>query len=163
MGICFIALFCGVEKRHVNLLGRRGNLKITLVMSGLKVIRREEVKQDHLPGRIIQEVIGKGAFCSSERVTAGFGHYSEASGPMEPHQHAEEVFHILSAKDSWVRFGPSRDRLDTRVTLKAGMTLHIPELEWHVFEFKPGGHVDAIFFYGQVDNIRPEEISKQRE
>ena len=25
-----------------------------------------------------------------------------------------------------------------------------------VFEFKPGGHVDIIFFYGQVDQIRPE-------
>lgn len=127
----------------------------------MKVIRREEVKQEYLPGRIIQEVIGKGAFYPSGRVTVGFGHYSEVSGPMEPHQHAEEVFHVLSAKDSWVRFGPGRDRLDTRVTLEAGMTLHIPELEWHVFEFKPGGHVDAIFFYGQVENIRPEEISKQ--
>ena len=44
------------------------------------------------------------------------------------------------------------------ITLEAGMTLHFPPLEWHVFEFKPGGHVDIIFFYGQVDQIRPEEM-----
>jgi hypothetical protein len=131
------------------------------VVSNLKIIRRENVKQERLPGRIIQEVIGKGAFWPSNRMTVGFGHYSEESGPMEPHQHAEEIFHILSAKNSWVRYGPSRDRLETPVTLEKGMTLHIPELEWHVFEFKPGGHVDAIFFYGQVDNIRPEEIIKK--
>ncbi len=88
----------------------------------------------------------------------GFATYSERSGAMEPHHHAEEIVCILSAKDGWVRYGAKRDELGEPIPLQAGMTLHIPPLEWHVFEYDKGGHVDIIFFYGQVDNIRPEEM-----
>ena len=42
--------------------------------------------------------------------------------------------------------------------LEPGMTLYFDELEWHVFGYDLGGYVDIIFFYGQVNNIRPEEI-----
>jgi len=38
------------------------------------------------------------------------------------------------------------------------MTLHFPPLEWYVFEFESGGHVVIVFFYRQVDNMRPEEM-----
>ena len=40
------------------------------------------------------------------------------------------------------------------------MTLHTPELEWHVFEYDPGGYVDVIFYYAQVDNIFPSSGPK---
>ncbi len=49
------------------------------------------------------------------------------------------------------------DQLGEPHPLEAGLTLHIPPMEWHVFRWRPGGHLDIIFFYGQVDNIRPEE------
>ena len=90
----------------------------------------------------------------------GYARYSQESGPMEPHQHAEEVVYILSSKDGYVREGHHPHQLGEQIPLESGMTLHVPELEWHVFEFDPGGHVDIIFIYGQVDNIRPEEIQK---
>jgi hypothetical protein len=128
----------------------------------VRIIKREELKREKLPGRIIQDAVGKDACSRSTRMTMGFGLYSEESGPMEPHQHAEEIIYILSAKDSWVRHGSSRDQLGSPIPLQSGMTLHFPELEWHVFEYDEGGHVDLIFFYGQVDNIRPEEIMKTR-
>ncbi len=126
----------------------------------MRIIRRATLEQLHLPGRIIQKAVGKDAASSSTRMTMGFGHYSEESGPMEPHHHAEEIVYILDAKDSWVRIGPSPDRLGNPVPLEAGMTLHFPQLEWHAFEFGHTGYVDIMFFYGQVDNIRPEEIAK---
>ena len=74
------------------------------------------------------------------------------------HHHAEEIVHILRSIDGCLRFGPAPDQLGDPIPLTPGMTLHIPELEWHVFEYGPGGQVDIIFFYGQVDRIRPEEI-----
>ena len=90
----------------------------------------------------------------------GFATYSAESGPMEPHHHAEEIVYILSAEQGWVRHGPEQDQLGPPVPLEAGMTLHIPPLEWHVFEYDQGGYVDIIYFYGQVDNIRPEDIAR---
>ena len=36
--------------------------------------------------------------------------------------------------------------------------MHFPPLEWHVFGYKDGGYLDALCIYGQVTNIRPEEI-----
>jgi hypothetical protein len=114
-----------------------------------------------LPGRIIQKAVGKDAASASARMTMGFAHYSAASGPMEPHHHAEEIVHVLDARDGWLRHGPAKDELPHRVPLAAGMILHVPALEWHVFEHAEGGHVDIAFFYGQVDNIRPEENSPQ--
>ena len=122
------------------------------------LIKREDLQKEFLPGRTIQKAVGKDAVSSSGRMTMGFAHYSDQSGPMEPHHHAEEIVYILSAKDGWVRMGDTPDQLGQPIELKTGITLHFPPLEWHVFEFKPGGHVDIIFFYGQVDNIRPEEI-----
>ena len=59
-----------------------------------------------------------------------------------------------------VRWGSDPEALGTPIPLQEGLTLHIPELEWHVFGFGPVGHVDIIYFYGQVDNIRPEEIER---
>jgi len=124
----------------------------------MKLIQRDELQKEFLPGRTIQKAVGKDAPSRSRRMTMGFAHYSEQSGPMEPHHHAEEIVHILSSKNGWVRLGVNPDLLSEPIPLTTGMTLHFPPLEWHVFEFSSGGHVDIIFFYGQVDNIRPEEI-----
>jgi len=123
----------------------------------MQFIKRDDLKNELLPGRLIQKAVGKDAFSKSGKMTMGFALYSDESGPMEPHHHAEEIVHILSAENGWVRYGKTQDDLDKQISLQKGMTLHFPPLEWHVFEFEPGGHVDIIYFYGQVDNIRPEE------
>ena len=77
---------------------------------------------------------------------------------MEPHHHAEETIYVVDARDGYVRPGTAADQIGDRVQLEAGMILHFPELEWHVFEWDEGGYVDALFIYGQVDNIRPGQI-----
>ncbi len=110
-----------------------------------------------LPGRVIQTVVGKEAIFPSAKMTMGFAHFSDESGPAEPHHHAEEICYVFSARDSWVESGDLPDQLNKSVPLEAGMTLHIPPLEWHVFRWKPGGYLDILFFYGQVDHIRPED------
>jgi mannose-6-phosphate isomerase-like protein (cupin superfamily) len=92
-------------------------------------------------------------------MTVGFAYYSAESGPMEPHQHAEEVIYVVGAQGGWVRFGPEKDRLGEPAPLEPGMILHIPPLEWHVFGYDEGGYVDILFIYGQVDQIRPEEMT----
>ena len=124
----------------------------------MDLIKRVDLKKEFLPGRAIQKAVGKDAPSASEKMTMGFARYSDDSGPMEPHHHAEEIVYILNTKEGWVRNGAAFDQLGAPITLEAGMTLHFPQLEWHVFEFKPGGFVDIIFFYGQVNQIRPEEI-----
>jgi hypothetical protein len=124
----------------------------------MRLIRRDELHQEKLPGRIIQKAVGKDGFSTSTRMTMGFATYSEESGPMAPHHHAEEIIFVVGAKDAWVRYGESEDKLTTRVDLEEGMTLHFPTLEWHVFKFADGGFLDVVFFYGQVDQIRPEDM-----
>jgi hypothetical protein len=123
----------------------------------MKLLKREDLIHETLPGRVIQKAVGKDAPSASGKMTVGFARYSAESGPMTPHQHAEEVCYIVDAQDGWFRYGPGPDQLSEPVPLAAGMVLHNPPLEWHVFEYGEGGFVDIIFIYGQVDNIRPEE------
>lgn len=125
----------------------------------MEILNRSQLDEHRLPGRIIQKAVGKDAKSLSGQMTMGFARYSEESGPMEPHHHAEEIVYILAARDGWLRYGPAKDALPHRVRLEPGMILHVPALEWHVFEYDKGGMVDIIFYYGQVDNIRPEEIA----
>ncbi len=124
----------------------------------MELINREDLEKEFLPGRIIQKAVGKDAPSLSGKMTMGFARYSDESGAMEPHNHAEEIVFVLDAKNGRVRKGIAKDKLGEPIPLKSGMTLHFPPLEWHVFEFESGGYVDIIFFYGQVDKIRPEEM-----
>jgi len=124
----------------------------------MKLIKRIDLKKEMLPGRMIQKAVGKDAYSKSKKMTMGFGRYSAESGPMEPHHHAEEIIYVVDAKDAWVRYEGSPESLNKKETLEVGTTLHFPPLEWHVFEYGPGGYLDIIFFYGQVDQIRPEEM-----
>jgi hypothetical protein len=124
----------------------------------MEFFKRSEIKRVTLPGRIIQTAVGKDGFSTSGKMTIGFARYSAESGPMEPHHHAEEVVYVLDAKDGWIRYGPEKGKLGEPIPLEAGMVLHNPPLEWHVFGYDEGGYVDIIFIYGQVDRIRPEEM-----
>ena len=125
----------------------------------MKCFRRADLERVPLPGRVIQKAIGKESYSESGKMTVGFARYSAESGIMEPHHHAEEALFVVDAKDGWVRYGPEKDKLEDSVPLEAGMVLHCPALEWHVFEFDEGGYVDLLFIYGQVDQIRPEEMT----
>lgn len=125
----------------------------------MNYFRRSDLPIEILPGRAIQKAIGKDAHSASRKITMGFARYSAESGPMEPHTHAEEVVYILAADRGWIRYGPAADQLGDRVPLEAGMVLHNPPLEWHVFGYGGGGYVEIIFVYGQVDQIRPEEMT----
>jgi len=119
--------------------------------------KRDDVKKVALPGRVIQNAVGKNAFCESANMSVGFAHYSIESGVMEPHHHAEETIYVVDAVDGWVRYGSQKDNLGEKIKLESGMLLHFPEFEWHAFGFGEGGFVDIIFIYGQVDNNRPED------
>ena len=122
---------------------------------------RNDVKRVRLPGRDIQRIVGRDAALASERMTVGLVRYSDDAGPMEPHQHAEETVFVLEARDARARFGPSPDDLPDTVLLEPGLTLHIPALEWHVFEWGVQGFADVVVIYGEVDNIRPEDIRRE--
>lgn len=110
-----------------------------------------------LPGRIIYKATGKDGPILSSGMTVAFGTYSGEYGPMSPHRHAEECVYIIRSENGRVRYGGEPDALEHSLDLTDGMLLHFPENEWHVFEFDEGGRIDAMFIYGQVDNIRPEE------
>jgi hypothetical protein len=127
----------------------------------MRYFKREEIPSIMLPGRVIQTAVGKDGLSRSKKITMGFARYSAESGPMEPHNHAEEVVYIVDVQDGWMRYGPEKDQLGDPVPLEAGMVLHSPPLEWHVFEHAEGGHVDIVFIYGQVDQIRPEDMTRE--
>lgn len=123
----------------------------------MKLLNRKEISPIILPGRKIWKAIGKDALSKSGKMTYGFAHFCADYGPVEPHRHAEEICYVLNAEKAWVRYGPEKDKLGPRHALEAGMTIHTPPMEWHVFGYEEGGYLDILFFYGQVDNIRPEE------
>lgn len=123
----------------------------------MEYVDRNDIKKEALPGRMIQKAVGAGAAIESGKMTVGYARYSAETGPMEPHQHAEETICVLHSDRGRVRYGPAKDDLPHSVDLATGMILHFPEMEWHVFEYDEGGYVDIAYIYGQVDNIRPEE------
>ncbi len=124
----------------------------------MESVHRDNVPVEELPGRGIRRIVGKGASLESGKMTVAIAHYSAATGPMEPHNHAEETIFVLDAENAWISYGPSPDELPNRLDLEPGLTLHIPELEWHVFEWGDHGFADCLVIYGQVDNIRPEDV-----
>jgi hypothetical protein len=126
----------------------------------MQFFRRSDLKNVKLPGRVLQTAVGKDGPSRSGKITVGFARYSAESGPMEPHNHAEEVIYVVGAKDGWVRHGPEKDELSGPIPLEPGMVLHFPSLEWHVFEYGESGYLDLLFIYGQVDKIRPEEMDQ---
>jgi len=126
------------------------------------VLKRTDLDRVKLAGRTLQKAVGgpgEGKVTSTG-MTVGFARYSAESGPMEPHHHAEETIYVVDTRDGYIRPGTAADQIGDRIQLEAGMILHFPELEWHVFEWDEGGYVDALFIYGQVDNIRPGEIKR---
>lgn len=115
----------------------------------MDLILRKDLANIALPGRILQKAVGPDAASDSGGMAMGFARYCPEAGPMEPHHHAEEAIYVLASTNGYVRFGAGPETLGARVRLQAGMTLHFPALEWHVFEYDEGGEIEIIFFYGQ--------------
>jgi hypothetical protein len=128
----------------------------------MNLIEKNVLNKELLPGRIIQKAVGMESPVKSQKMTMGFATYCKECGPMTPHHHAEDTVYILKSEGGYVRYGENMEKLSRKIPLHEGMTLHFDELEWHVFEYDEGGEVEIIFFYGQVNNIRPEEIAQNR-
>jgi len=124
----------------------------------MKLFSKNDIEPVALPGRRVWKGVGRDALVPSERITYGYARYAADFGPMEPHNHAEEVCFVIDAQDAWVRFGSEKDRMGGKTALEPGMTMHFPPLEWHVFGYEEGGYLEILFIYGQVDRIRPEEM-----
>ena len=124
----------------------------------MRSVHYADIPVEPLPGRGLRRFVGRNSALESEEMTVGTALYADEFGPMEPHHHAEESVYVLDADRAWVSWGPGPDDLPNRVDLEAGVVLNTPALEWHVFEWAPGGHVEILWIYGQVDNIRPEDM-----
>ena len=117
-----------------------------------------EMPLTQLPGRAIRKSIGKDGGIKSDAMTFGRTCFSLQYGKMAPHCHAEEIIYVLDAAAGSCRYGSTEECADGEVMLKKDMVLHIRPMEWHVFEFTdPKGYADVLFFYAQVENLRPEE------
>jgi mannose-6-phosphate isomerase-like protein (cupin superfamily) len=124
-------------------------------------IKKSDVPLESLPGRGVNNAIGKGFYSESGKMSVGFCRYSEEFGPMQPHHHAEEAVYVVHADRAYVAWGGDEQHLANEMPLEDGMLLHFPELEWHVFRYDEGGSLEIIFIYGQVDNIRPEQNTQK--
>ena len=117
----------------------------------MEIIKRRQVNEQLLPGRFMQKIVGKAAdgyLSDSQILNIGYCRYCAEAGPMEPHMHAEETVQVLSSDRAWVRFGSTKENLPQKVMLEKDMTLHIPQGEWHVFEYEDGGSLEILFIYG---------------
>ena len=97
----------------------------------MDVLRRPGLDPVKLSGRTLQKAVGgpgEGKVTSS-KMTVGFARYSAESGPMEPHQHAEETIYVVDARDGYIRPGKAADRIGDRVQLAAGMILEVPPVQ----------------------------------
>jgi len=124
----------------------------------MRTTRRLDTAVDPLPGRGVRRFVGRKSSLESEEMTVGTALYADEFGPMEPHNHAEETVYVLESDRAWVRWGSSPEDLPNRIDLEPGVVINTPALEWHVFEWEPGGYLEILFIYGQVDNIRPEDM-----
>lgn len=124
----------------------------------MEFLIRDTIPSNCLPGRVVQNAVGRNSALASEKMTISYCHYDASSGPMEPHQHAEESVVVLACSKAYVKYGSGKDSLEHKQDLMPGDLMHFPEMEWHVFEYEKGGFLDALCIYGQVTNIRPEEI-----
>ena len=106
--------------------------------------RRNEIGENRLPGRVVQNGVGRNSAVASEKMTVSYCTYSAESGPMAPHNHAEETVVVLDCKDAYVKYGSGPDSLEHTVRLEKGDLMHFPELEWHVFGYDEGGFLDAL-------------------
>ncbi len=122
----------------------------------MELVARGDIPETRLPGRVVQNAVGRNSAVDSGRMTVSFCRYDASSGPMEPHNHAEESVVVLDCRDAYVKYGTARDSLEHTAALHPGDLMHFPPLEWHVFGYGEGGFLDALCIYGQVDNIRPE-------
>lgn len=127
----------------------------------MEFVKRAEIRRKELPGRVVQNAVGRDSALASEKMTVSFCHYSEQSGIMAPHNHAEETVIVLDSRGAFVRWGSGPDSLEHSAELRPGDVMHFQELEWHVFGYGEKGFLDALCVYGQVTNIRPEEILKE--
>ena len=124
----------------------------------MELIRRDELTKQPLPGRMIQNAVGKGAPVQSSNMSVGFATYSREFGPMEPHRHDEESIYVISSDKAYMLYGDSEKELNGRRDLEAGMVLHFDKNEWHVFRYEEGGHLEIVFIYGKTDDLRPEKV-----
>lgn len=123
----------------------------------MEIVKKEDIKLDALPGRGIKRAVGKDSHFDSKAMTIGYALYDETYGQMEPHHHAEETCIVTKSVKGSVSWGDSKDNLPNSSPLYEGMVLHIPENEWHVFNYEEGGCVEIIFIYGTTENLRPED------
>ena len=128
----------------------------------MEFVKRENIQKKELPGRVVQNAVGRNSAIASEKMTVSICRYSAESGPMAPHNHAEESILVWDSQNAYVCWGSAPDRLEHKRYLRRGDVLHFPTLEWHVFGYDEGGYLELVCIYGQVDNIRPEEIHQEQ-
>lgn len=128
----------------------------------MEIRQRQDLTPIQLPGRIIQNAVGKEASIESENMTVGFAAYSARSGQMQPHHHDEESIYVIAADRAYMLHGPAEDSLGDRHELLPGMILHFDKDEWHVFRYEEGGFLDILFIYGKTDDLRPEKVVTEK-
>lgn len=121
----------------------------------MECLKQSELKSNMLPGRIVQEAVGKNgpAFTAAMRVC--ICEYCARAGKMQPHRHIEESVFVTECDRAWVRYGSTEACADGKVMLEEGMVMHFPDWEWHVFEYEEGGMLKLVCFYASTEDRTP--------
>lgn len=77
-------------------------------------VKRVDIKHNDLPGRSVQNAVGRNSAVASEKMTVSFCRYNAEYGPMAPHNHAEESVVVLTATAPLFAGAPARTRWSIR-------------------------------------------------
>jgi len=119
----------------------------------MEVLKKSQLESKTLPGRIITDAVGMNSPVLSTEMSVIYADYRAEAGPMAPHHHAEESIYVIASDRAWVLYGDAEDDLPNRVDLEAGMILHFPDGEWHVFQYEEGGSLEIICIYGKSKDL----------
>ena len=83
-------------------------------------VKRADIAEHRLPGRVVQNAVGHSSAVASERMTVSFCRYSAESGPMAPHNHAEESVVVLDCRVPMCSMAPARIVWSTQWSCRRG-------------------------------------------
>lgn len=83
-------------------------------------VKRVDIKHNDLPGRSVQNAVGRNSAVASEKMTVSFCRYNAEYGLMAPHNHAEESVVVLDCDRAFVRWAPPGHAWSIRFILNKG-------------------------------------------
>ena len=90
-------------------------------------IKRDDIKKNALPGRVVQNAVGHNSAVLSEKMTVSFFAITPPKAvPWSPTTTPRNRWWCCPCKDAYVKWGSGKDSLEHTVELHEGDLMHFP-------------------------------------